>query len=553
MNKKRRLLALLLSVVLLIAVLAGCAAAPAGSSTQTSAQAASATEAPVAMEPEYSFAPAEEASPGAEDFAFCDNYDDSYYQPHQYDPSSEEYGSYQENDFVSPTKAPFSTFSIDVDTASYSQIRRYLGDGELPPADAVRVEECVNYFPYDYAGPDGKDPVSANVTISDCPWNEGRALARVVVKAKDLGFADKPASNLVFLIDVSGSMSDPDKLPLVKSALSLLASDLRSQDRVSIVVYAGASGCVLDGCSGSDSRQVNAALNHLSSGGSTAGGAGIELAYAVAEKNFISGGNNRVILCTDGDFNVGPSSTDELENLIEKKRDTGVYLSVMGFGTGNTKDNKMETLADKGNGNYAYIDTLMEAQKVLVNEAASTLFTVAKDVKLQIEFNPKAVSEYRLIGYDNRILNSEDFNNDRKDAGEVGAGHCITAFYELVLVGSGTGSVDKPVFADNSESAVEPADDWMYVKLRYKQPDSNESQLITQMAGKANYTMTPDNDFLFASAVTEFSLLLKESAYAGKANYDSLISRATAARGADPDGYRAQFLQLAALARQLSR
>jgi Ca-activated chloride channel family protein len=347
-------------------------------------------------------------------------------------------------------------------------------------------------------------------------------------------------------------MDEDNKLPLVKSALSLLTADLRSTDRVSIVVYAGASGCVLDGCNGSDSRKIDAALSHLSAGGSTAGGAGIELAYAVAEKNYINGGNNRVILCTDGDFNVGPSSTDELERLIEKKRVTGVYLSVMGFGTGNTKDNKMETLADKGNGNYAYIDTLMEAQKVLVNEAASTLFTVAKDVKLQIEFNPKAVSEYRLIGYDNRILNAEDFNNDRKDAGEVGAGHCVTAFYELVLVGSGTGGVDQPVFADNNE-AVKPADDWMYVKLRYKQPDSDTSQLITKMAGKANYTATPDNDFLFASAVAEFSLLLKNSEYAGSANFDSLISRATTARGADPDGYRSQFLQLASLARQLSQ
>ena len=440
-----------------------------------------------------------------------------------------------------------------MDTASYSQVRQYLNHGELPPADAVRVEECLNYFPYDYAAPDSQDPVSVGVTISDCPWNEGRALARVVVKARELDLADKPASNLVFLIDVSGSMDEDNKLPLVKSALSLLAADLRSTDRVSIVVYAGASGCVLDGGAGSDSRKIDAALSHLSAGGSTAGGAGIELAYAVAEENFIDGGNNRVILCTDGDFNVGPSTTDELESLIERKRDTGVFLSVLGFGTGNTKDNKMETLADKGNGNYAYIDTLMEAQKVLVSEAASTLFTVAKDVKLQIEFNPKAVSEYRLIGYDNRILNPEDFNNDRKDAGEVGAGHCVTAFYELVLVGSGAGSVDQPVFADSNESAKQPADDWMYVKLRYKQPDSDTSQLITKMAGRANYTATPDNDFLFASAVSEFALLLKDSDYAGDADYNSLISRAESARGADPDGYRAQFVQLAGLARQLSR
>jgi Ca-activated chloride channel family protein len=510
------------------------------------------TEAPAAEEPAYQHEPAEAP---AEEQGFVFDEDDYYsYQPPVYNTASEEYGSYQENAFVSPTEAPLSTFSIDVDTASYSQVRQYLNSGWLPPEDTVRVEECINYFPYDYGNPTGVDPVSVAVTISGCPWNEDRALARVVVKARDLDLSEKPPSNLVFLIDVSGSMDQPNKLPLVKSALSMLAPDLRSDDRVSIVVYAGASGLVLDSCSGSESQTIRTALDRLSAGGSTAGGAGINLAYAIAEKNFIEGGNNRVILCTDGDFNVGPSSTGELERLIEKKRDSGVYLSVLGFGTGNTKDNKMETLADKGNGNYAYIDTLMEAQKVLVSEAASTLFTVAKDVKIQIEFNPKAVREYRLVGYDNRMLNPEDFNNDRKDAGEMGAGHCVTAFYEMTLIGSGAGSVDDLVFQDNAKAgAAQPVKDWMYVKLRYKQPDASESRLITTMAGQDHYTNRPDADFQFASAVAEFALLLKNSDYLGNASFDSLIRRAEDARGIDPNGYRAQFVQLAGLARQLGR
>ncbi len=566
MKTRNRLIAFFICTLMIVAAVAGCAAAPATQESEAPdynalPDAPAATEAPAAEAPMEEYTPAEEPAAEApaansEDFAFIDefDYDYDYDQPPVYDPNSEEYGSYQENEYVSPVKSPLSTFSIDVDTASYSQVRNYLNDGYPPPYDAVRVEEFINYFPYDYAAPDGRDPVSVNVTISGCPWNEGRALARVVVKAKELDITDKPPSNLVFLLDVSGSMDEPNKLPLVKSALSLLAADLRSTDRISIVVYAGASGVVLDSCKGSDSATISAALDRLQAGGSTAGGEGINLAYAMAEKNFIENGNNRIILCTDGDFNVGPSSLGELERLIERKRSTGVFLSVLGFGTGNTKDNKMETLADKGNGNYSYIDTLSEAQKVLVNEAASTLFTVAKDVKLQIEFNPKAVEEYRLVGYDNRIMNAEDFNNDRKDAGEMGAGHCVTAFYELALVGSGAGSVDDLVFqSGNQASKAKPEKDWMYVKLRYKQPDATSSQLLTVMAGEKNYTAKPDNDFLFASAVAELALLLKNSSYAGDADFSSLIARAQSARGSDPEGYRAQFIQLAGLAKQLSR
>ena len=499
-----------------------------------------------ACSPSEQNAPAQSvaACPSYETYASCEAPEVAY------DTSAEEYGSYVESGFHSPTDDPLSTFSIDVDTASYSNIRRYLTDGALPPEDAVRVEECINYFTYDYQNPTGEDPVSASVTISDCPWAQGRYLARISLKAREIDLSEAPASNLVFLLDVSGSMNDPDKLPLVKDAMRMLAETLREQDRVSIVVYAGASGLVLDGCSGSDTAAIEAAIGKLSAGGSTAGGAGINLAYSVAEENFIYGGNNRVILCTDGDFNVGPSSTEALEALIEDKKDSGIYLSVLGFGTGNTKDNKMETLADKGNGNYAYIDTLLEAKKVLVNEMSGTLFAMADDVKVQVEFNPRAVSEYRLVGYDNRILNPEDFNNDKKDAGEMGAGHCVTAFYEIILVGDGSSDdIDDLVFQQEDDTpAAQPEADWLYLKVRYKQPGEDESHLMTVMGGTADYAAYPDDDFRFASAVAEFALLIKGSEYAGDASFPALIERARAAKGVDTDGYRAQFVQLAELA-----
>ena len=525
--------------VLICALLvAGCAAQP----TQDTAP-----ESRIDTSPEY--APTEE-------YSYSEPwYDDDDYQPkYRYPSSSEEYGSYSESPFYSPTEKPLSTFSVDVDTASYSRVRRYIGDGMLPPTDAVRVEEFVNYFSYDYSAPKGDVPVNVGVTISDCPWQQGRYLARVAVKARELNLSEAPDSNLVFLIDVSGSMNSQDRLPLVKSALLMLAENLNDDDTVSIVVYAGASGLVLDGCKATDKASIESAIMRLSAGGSTAGGAGIELAYNTAARHFIEGGNNRVILCTDGDFNVGPSSVGDLETLIERKRDTGVFLSVLGFGMGNLKDNLMETLSDKGNGNYAYIDTLMEAKKVLVNEAASTLYTIAKDVKIQIEFNPKAVKQYRLVGYDNRLLNPEDFNDDKKDAGEMGAGHCVTAFYELILTDSpGEKDVDALVFQEEPAVAVmaQPADDWLYVKLRYKQPDSALSQLINVMAGKNNYIKIPDSDFVFASAVAECALLLKNSEYKGNASYSGLIERARAARGIDPDGLRAQFIELADTARLL--
>ena len=548
MKRVTHISALLLALIMVAGLISGCGAAP----LKTDTSAGYPAEEPGAAYSKETAAgyPSEEAE--------ADGWNGGYYEtPYEPAPNddfgAEEYGSFEENKYFSPLDQPLSTFSIDVDTASYSQIRRYLNEGSLPPTDAVRIEECINYFSYNYVAPSGPEPVNVGVTISDCPWNDGRYLARITLKAAELNLSEAPSTNLVFLLDVSGSMDDPDKLPLVKSAMSMLAGNLSDKDRVSIVVYAGASGVVLDGCSGSDNAVIDAALERLSAGGSTAGGEGIALAYAIAEKNFIQGGNNRVILCTDGDFNVGPSSTNELESLIENKRSSGIYLSVLGFGTGNTKDNKMETLADKGNGNYAYIDSLMEAKKVLVNEIISTLFTVAKDVKVQVEFNPDAIKEYRLIGYDNRVMAAEDFNNDKKDAGEMGAGHCVTAFYELIPVNSNDSgqSVDTLVFQDNSEplqTASAKAGDWLYVKFRYKQPDSDKSQLMTTMAGIKNYTAKPDNDFVFASAVAEFALALKNSDYQGSANLRDVIERAQASRGTDEDGYRAQFIQMAELA-----
>jgi len=498
--------------------------------------------------------------PENESFLTDDEADDSLFfnddefempEPWEYPNNNEEYGDYIESAFLSPFDAPLSTFSIDVDTASYSNMRRYLENGEYMPKDAVRIEEFVNYFSYDY-DLDGSGPIGVGVTISDCPWNEDRYLARVVVQADELDLREAPDSNIVFLLDVSGSMSDADKLPLVKAALTMLTENLSDNDRVSIVVYAGSSGLVLDGARGSDTKRIERALTKLKAGGSTAGGAGIDLAYAVAEHYFIEGGNNRIILCSDGDFNVGPQSLSELEQLIERKREGGVFLSVLGFGEGNIKDTTMETLADKGNGNYSYIDSLMEAKKVLVNEMTSTLYTVAKDVKIQVEFNPAAVASYRLVGYDNRRLNPEDFNDDKKDAGEMGAGHTVTVFYEIILVGSK--DIDDLVFqSNNNQSDISPASDWMYVKTRYKLPDEDHSRLITLMAGEHDYTSYPDNDFLFASAVAEFALILKDSQYKGEASFSSLIERARDSRGYDADGYRSQFLQLAELAYEMYR
>ena len=458
--------------------------------------------------------------------------------------NTEEYKFVEENRMMKVSMSPLSTFSIDVDTASYSNVRRFLGNGMKPPADAVRIEEMVNYFAYDLPGPDGDVPFSVTTELARCPWNENNYLAMIAIQGKKVEYGNLPKSNLVFLLDVSGSMDEPMKLPLLKSSFQLLAEQLGENDRVSIVVYAGASGTVLEGARGDEKEKMLAALDSLEAGGSTAGAAGIELAYEVAKKYFINGGNNRVILATDGDFNVGVSSESELARLIEEKREEGIYLSVLGFGYGNYKDNKLEALADKGNGNYAYIDSLMEAKKVLVNEMGSTLLTIAKDVKIQVEFNPAKVKEYRLIGYDNRLLRNEDFDDDTKDAGEIGAGHNVIAFYEIVPYGDGETPELPQLKYQAAEMRQEWMDEWMEVRIRYKQPDSDVSEKIVHTITDRQIADNPSENFMFASAVAEFGLILKNSEYKGSASLDSVKSRAEAAMGDDEEGYRRNFLEL---------
>ena len=397
--------------------------------------------------------------------------------------NAEEYKEIAENNFKTVSESPLSTFSIDVDAASYSNMRRYINKGELPPADAIRTEELINYFSYDYPQPTGNDPVKITTEVGACPWNVKHRLVRIGLKAKEIPTDKLPVSNLVFLIDVSGSMYGPQRLGLVQSSLKLLVNNLRDEDRVAIVVYSGSAGEKLPSTSGSDKQKIREAIDELTAGGSTAGGAGIKLAYKIAKQNFVKGGNNRIILCTDGDFNVGVSSDEGLEKLIEQERKSGVFLTVLGYGMGNYKDSKMQVLAEKGNGNHAYIDNLQEANRVLVNEFGATMHTVAKDVKLQIEFNPSQVQAYRLIGYESRLLKDEDFNNDAKDAGEMGAGHTVTAFYEVVPAGiksDFTGKVDDLKYQKTkpTPAATNNSKELLTVKLRYKAPDGNTLSLI---------------------------------------------------------------------------
>jgi Ca-activated chloride channel family protein len=467
--------------------------------------------------------------------------------------NTEEYGRIQENEFLSVAENPLSTFSVDVDRAAYSNIRRFLRDGQRPPRDAVRIEEMVNYFTYDYPDPSGAQPFSVTTEVASCPWNERHRVLLVGLQGRRMKTADLPANNLTFLIDVSGSMMEPDKLPLVKEGLELLVNQLRPKDRVAIVVYAGNAGLVLPSTPGSDRGTILSAIQSLEAGGSTAGGAGIKLAYEVAKENFIDGGNNRVILATDGDFNVGASSDGELEQLIESKRADRIFLTVLGFGTGNIKDSKMELLADKGNGNYAYVDTLAEARKVLVSEMGATLFTIAKDVKLQIEFNPTKVASYRLIGYENRLLRKEDFNNDAKDAGDIGAGHSVTALYELVMPGddSVTASVDPLKYQTTKVTAASP--ELLTLKLRYKEPEGDTSKLLTYTVHDNNADVTAaSNNLRFASAVAEFGMLLRDSKFKGDATYDEVRTLAQKSLGRDFEGYRHDFLTMIGDAQNLS-
>lgn len=469
--------------------------------------------------------------------------------------NTEAYSPINENGFKNAQDNPLSTFSADVDAASYSNVRRFIQGGQLPPKDAVRIEEMINYFGYNYPQPKGNDPVSITTEMSEAPWNKNHRLVKIGLKAKSINTDDLPASNLVFLIDVSGSMAGPTRLELVKTSLKLLADQLRPNDKVAIVVYAGAAGLVLPSTSGNQKQKIKEALNNLESGGSTAGGAGIKLAYEVAKKNFVDGGNNRVILATDGDFNVGVSSDGDMQRLIEEERKSGVFLSVLGYGMGNYKDSKMEILANKGNGNYAYIDNLNEAKKVLINEFGATLFTVAKDVKLQVEFNPAKVAAYRLVGYENRLLNNEDFKDDQKDAGEMGAGHTVTALYEVILKGTKSEFIKKRddlKYISNGITKV--SDELLTVKMRYKEPAENKSkELSVSLIDKINNLDNASADFKFAAAVAEFGLLIRDSEFKQKASFDDLISLARAGKGKDDFGYRAEFIQIAENAKLLSK
>jgi Ca-activated chloride channel family protein len=470
--------------------------------------------------------------------------------------NTEQYSHIDENPFLEIARAPLSTFSIDVDTASYSNTRRFLKDGQLPPKDAVRIEELVNYFSYDYPQPVGDAPFSVTAEISEAPWNPSHRLVHIGLQGKRISQENMPPANLVFLLDVSGSMNEERKLPLVKSAMRLLAEQLTARDRVAMVVYAGSSGLVLPATSGDRKGEILAAIDRLEAGGSTNGGEGIQLAYKIAQDNFVRGGVNRVILATDGDFNVGTTSEGDLVRLIEEKRQSGVFLSVLGFGTGNVKDSTMEKLADKGNGNYAYIDSLAEARKVLGEQIGGTLFTIAKDVKIQVEFNPKQAAAYRLIGYENRLLRDQDFNDDTKDAGEIGAGHTVTALYEVVPLGQKyeNPGIDPLKYQETVKpSEMANSNELMTVKLRYKEPTQNESKLVSVSLAdsKANLSAASEN-FKFASAVAAFGMLLRDSKYKADASYNKVLELARASTGADRQGYRAEFIQLVETARTLS-
>ncbi len=484
---------------------------------------------------------------------------DSHFYPSPQ--NAENYAHITENAFKKATDNPLSTFSIDVDAASYSNMRRFINGGNLPPKDAVRIEEMINYFDYNYEQPKGNDPVNIVTEIGTAPWNNQHRLVHIGLKAKNIPTEKLPASNLVFLIDVSGSMNSQNKLPLLVSSLRLLTDNLRDQDKVAIVVYAGNSGLVLPATSGDNKQAIKEALNKLSAGGSTAGGAGIKLAYKVATENFIKGGNNRIILATDGDFNVGANSDADMQTLIEEKRKSGVFLTVLGFGMGNYKDSKMEVLANKGNGNYAYIDDINEARKVLINEFGGTLFTVAKDVKLQIEFNPSKVQAYRLIGYENRLLNNEDFNDDQKDAGEMGAGHTVTALYEIIPVGVESKfvkSVDALKYqktTKNTSSSFSNTNELLTVKMRYKQPDGNQSKLLEQPVVdryQDKLNKTSDN-FRFSASVAMFGMLLRQSEFVQESTFEQAIALAEGAKGVDKEGYRAEYVKIAKSAQLLAK
>ena len=547
---RKEIIAVLLSITLLVGTLTGCGK----STSDTATSAAGITENTEAKAWTEESATEEEKTVKGESYLDgCYDYDPDFTRKE----NSEEYSEWEEKGYSSVMKEPVSTFSADVDTASYSNLRRLIREGytidELPE-NAVRIEEMLNYFTYDYKEPEGSEPFGVTAKIGKCPWNEDAELVMLGLKTEDIDYEDAPASNLVFLLDVSGSMYADDKLPLLQEAFCLLADNLTEKDRVSIVTYAGDDTVVLEGVSGDKTRTIKKALMGLEAGGGTHGSKGIETAYALAEDNFIKGGNNRVILATDGDLNIGLTSEEELEELITEKKESGIFLSVLGFGTGNIKDNKMETLADKGNGNYAYIDSLREANKVLVEEMSATLLTICKDVKLQVEFNPAVVSEYRLIGYENRALNKEDFDDDTKDAGEIGAGHSVTALYEVILKEPLSGLSDEDIndlkYSDEyrkeqgkdslESSATEK--EWFTLSIRYKKPAEEESSLLAYPIGFENYMENPDDDFRFAGAVAEFGLLASHSENPEGASVKN-VKKVLKSIDLD-DEYKEEFLEL---------
>ncbi len=471
--------------------------------------------------------------------------------------NTEAYDHGEDGAFLRAAANPLSTFSIDVDTASYSNVRRMLTRGQRPPKGAVRIEEMVNYFPYTYPSPAEGEAFSINIDAASCPWASGHRLVRIGLKGREIASEKRPPLNLVFLLDVSGSMNQANKLPLVKSSMKMLVGQLTENDRVAIVVYAGSSGLVLPSITGDRHEKINEALDNLSAGGSTNGGQGIRLAYKVAVDNLIRGGANRVVLCTDGDFNVGTTNQSELVELVEKNAKTGVFLSVLGFGMGNLKDSTLEKLADKGNGNYAYIDDAAEARKALVEQLAGTLITIAKDVKIQVEFNPAKVQAYRLIGYENRMLRSEDFNDDKKDAGEIGAGHTVTAMYEIVLPGEKLDlpEVDVLKYQQPATDMGVPAaktDELLTVKVRYKQPDGDKSTLLSRGVRDEGKTMSQaSEDFRFAASVAAFGMVLCDSRYKGSYTLDAVAESASSSCGADKGGYRKEFVELIAKAKKI--
>ena len=488
------------------------------------------------------------------------SYAESCYD-YEWKENTEEYSKWEERGFRSVLKEPLSTFSADVDTASYSNLRRLLTEGyslEELPRGAVRIEELLNYFSYDYEEPKGQEPFGVTTKLGECPWNEEAKLLMIGLKTEDIDYSQAPPSNLVFLLDVSGSMSHADKLPLLQESFGLLAENLTEKDRISIVTYAGDDEVVLRGAAGNETRKIKRAINRLKAGGGTNGSKGIETAYEIAEENFIKGGNNRIILATDGDLNIGLTTEEELEELITEKKESGIYLSVLGFGAGNLKDNKMEVLADKGNGNYAYIDSLREARKVLVEEMTATLLTICKDVKLQVEFNPSVVSDYRLIGYENRALNREDFEDDTKDAGEIGAGHSVTVLYELILKEPITDLSEEEIkglkyeknykkeLKEAGESSAALYEEWLTLSIRYKKPAEDSSNLLRYPVSYEDYQSSPDDDFVFAAAVAEFGLLASDSAYAGDASLKHVRS---ALKGIIlDDEYKEEFYDLVKMA-----